>query len=552
MRDESGRATWRPARVRALQSVGLSIVLLVATCPLSFPERAAGQEATTEIIVTTNSDVSNGDTSTVAALKANPGPDGISLREAIFTTNNDPGSHMIRFDAALAGATIAVDTALPPLLAGGVTIDGDVDGDAAPNITISAGPAGDANLGFHIGSGNNRLHALKLSGFRLGVFFGPLATPEEFPTNTTFADNSVDGLVMENVGFGIDVESVSCGNDPNFPPPCPSHNTWANTTITNNTIEASGPGIKFFISGTGDRVEGATITDNVVHLGADASEGIAVSLAGNSDGGRISDVLIARNSVEGEADIGIYVTGGDGRAQGGITEGVRILSNSIHLVKQSPKFCCQGIVINAGSDNPSFATGPPVRYLDDNTARDVVVRNNVVSGTLEWGIALQAAWGGGGRRNHVRDIRIKQNVVRTSLPRLGVAMVIGGGTPYDNRYTSDNRIAGVVIASNRFAIGTGPDFRNAGPGIMAAGIALIGGGSWSRDNVVRDVRMARNTIKSSYFGIEIIGGLEDTARRNRVICVPLRENRIRGARKDVSIRANVRGAIGNKVRLGGC
>lgn len=538
------------SKVRVLQSAVLTIVLLVASAPLSLSGRATGQEATTEIVVTTTSDVSNGDTSSVSSLKADPGPDGISLREAIFTTNNDPGSHAIVFDQGLTGSTVSVDTALPPLLAGGVSVDGDIDGDGDPDITISGNSSPDANLGFHIASGGNRLHALRLTGFPLGVFFGPKETPEEFPTHTTFADNSVDGLVMEDVGFGIDIESVSCGNDPNFPPPCASYNTWANTTITNNTIDSSGPGIKFFISGTGDRVEGATISNNAVRAGG--SEGIAVSLAGNSADARISDISIADNSVEGEADIGIYVTGGDGRAQGGIAENIRIVGNSVHLVKETDKFCCQGIVINAGSDNPLFAVGPPVRYLDDNTVRDIVVRGNKVSGTLEWGLALQAAWGGGGRRNQVRDIRIKQNVVRTSLPRLGVMVVNGGGTPYDDRYTSDNRITGVVIASNRFVIGTGPDFRNAGPGITAAGVAIIGGGSWSQDNLVRNVRVVRNTIRSSYFGVELIGGLEATARRNRVICVPLRNNRIRGARKDVSIRANIRGATGNKVRLGGC
>ena len=550
MVETEGSGRFRTHKLGALKSATLILVLVVAAMPLSLPESASGQEVTTELFVTTNSDATNGDTSSVSALQANPGPDGISLREAMFTTNNDPASHLIRFDQALARTAIVVDSALPPLLAGGVSIDGDIDGDGDPDVTISGGSSPDANLGFHIASGGNRLHSLTLTGFPLGVFFGPKETPEEFPTHTTFADNSVDGLVMEDVGFGIDVESVSCGNDPNFPPPCPSYNTWANTTITNNTIQASGPGIKFFISGTGDRVEGATITDNVVHLGADASEGIAVSLAGNSDDARISDVLIARNSVEGEADIGIYITGGDGRAQGGIAENIRVLNNTVQLVKQTDKFCCQGIVINAGSDDPSFAIGPPMRYLDDNTVRGVVVRDNVVSGTLEWGIALQAAWGGGGRGNRVRDIRIKQNVVRTSLPRIGVMVVNGGGTPYDNRYTSDNRIAGVVIVSNRLAIGTGPDFRNAGPRIMAAGLALIGGGSWSQDHVVRDVRVARNTIRSPYFGIEIIGGLESTARRNRVVCAPLRNNRITGARKNVSTRANVRGATGNKVRLG--
>ena len=527
---------------------------------------ARAQEVPTEIVVTATSDVSNGDTSTASGLAANPGPDGISLREALQVTINDPGTHLIRFDSALAGMTIVLDSQLPLLSAGGVTIDGDIDGDGDSDVTISG--EGNIQVGFHIASGGNRLHALALTGFSGGVHFSPVQTSSDFPTHVTFADNFVEGLVMRNLashggatkGIGVEIASIACGIDPEFPPACPSYNTWANTTITNNTIEAEHAGIKFAIAGTGDRIQGATVTDNIIRVvgmgvgaGSDSADtGIALETGGNSDDVVISDVVIGGNSIEGEPSIGINVVAGGGRSQSATTQRIRVVDNDVHLEKRVDKYCCQGIVISAGSDDPSFAAGPPVRYLDDNTVRDVVVRNNVVSGTLEWGIALEAAWGGGGRGNRVRDIRIKQNVVRTSLPRLGVAMVIGGGTPYDNRYTSDNRIAGVVIASNRFTIGTGSDFRNAGPGIMAAGIALIGGGTWSQENVVRDVRMARNTIKSPYFGIEIIGGLDDTARRNRVICVPLRDNRIRGARKDVSIRANVRGATGNKVRLGAC
>src|ERR1700689_219047 len=44
------------------------------------------------VITVTNSTVAiNGDTSSVAALVANPGADGISIQEAIMATNNDPG-----------------------------------------------------------------------------------------------------------------------------------------------------------------------------------------------------------------------------------------------------------------------------------------------------------------------------------------------------------------------------------------------------------------------------------------------------------------------------
>jgi hypothetical protein len=529
----------------------LVTVVLISGLPTIVPTAAPAQEAATEIVVTNNSDVSNGDTSSAANLAANPGDDGISLREAIAATNNDPGSYIITFDTALIGTTILLSDDLPALLGGGLTIDGDIDDDPQPDVTLRSDGA---QAGFKISSSNNRLRSIKLARFQFGVILQPPVN--SITTGATFADNAISGMVMRGIGkAGINLDPTALGN---CGVPCNSANTWSNTTVSANVITAKAAGIFFWNSSSGERVEHVKVTDNEITItGRAVGPGISFETAGPlggeaSTGARISDVLIARNSVSGSPDMGIGVAAGTGRGQDGAVTGARVIDNRVELVKTGSYYCCQGIVVLAGSDDPSFAAGPPVRYLDDNTVRDVVVRNNVVSGTLEWGIALQAAWGGGGRRNRVRDVRIKQNVVRTSAPGLGVMVVNGGGTPYDNRYTSDNRIAGVVIASNRFVIGTGSDFRTAGPGIMAAGIALIGGGTWSRENVVRDVRMARNTIKSSYFGIEIIGGLDDTARRNRVICVPLRDNRIRGARKDVSIRANVRGATGNKVRLDAC
>ena len=96
----------------------------------------------TVITVTNATMVVNGDTSSVKALVANPGSDGISLLEAITATNNDPGTWVIQFAPALKGSTIV---AAPPqplglfyLTGGNVTINGDINGDGKPDITISS------------------------------------------------------------------------------------------------------------------------------------------------------------------------------------------------------------------------------------------------------------------------------------------------------------------------------------------------------------------------------------------------------------------------------
>src|ERR1039457_5549049 len=98
------------------------------------------------VITVTNATMAiNGDTSSVKALVANPGPDGISLQEALAATNNDPGTWNIQFAPALEGSTIVVDTppsqGLQPFSGGNVTINGDIDGDGQPDITLTRASA---------------------------------------------------------------------------------------------------------------------------------------------------------------------------------------------------------------------------------------------------------------------------------------------------------------------------------------------------------------------------------------------------------------------------
>src|SRR5262245_6274161 len=68
-------------------------------------------------------DFVNGNTTNIANLVANPGPDGISLREAMTAANKTAGSDTITFQAGLSGTITLINGELPTI-SSPVTITG--------------------------------------------------------------------------------------------------------------------------------------------------------------------------------------------------------------------------------------------------------------------------------------------------------------------------------------------------------------------------------------------------------------------------------------------
>ena len=92
------------------------------------------------LTVSNATDLTNADTSSITALIANDGGDGISLREAVIASNNTTGEDTISFDGSVftGGANSLIRLTQGGLLiTEGVTIDGS----SASDVVIS----GDAN-----------------------------------------------------------------------------------------------------------------------------------------------------------------------------------------------------------------------------------------------------------------------------------------------------------------------------------------------------------------------------------------------------------------------
>jgi hypothetical protein len=512
-----------------------------------FPHTTDGDTASI-IVVTTASDADNGDVSSVAALLANPGPDGVSLREAIIATNSDPGRYTISFATAF---VIQLNVALPPLQGGNVTIQGPVTirGGGAPSVPTPY------SWGFLISSSGNRLSALTVEGFFIaGIHISP-APGGPLPTGVTFADNSVEGLTIRGVRVGVDLGSFF---NPACPSggPCPTHNAYLNTTIVDNVIESSHFGIRLdLVNVSGAVLDGATIARNTIRLGTPAAPGAAaaiqIDVAGWSDSSRVANVTVADNTIESTqagGDGAIFIGSGLQRARHSIIEDVLVVRNRIHVERPSASVpCCYGIIVDAGSDYFTFNESG---FPDDNVVRRVEVSDNEMAGALASGVRLQAGADGGGSRNRVEAVKVRRNVISSTI--LGRGVYLWAGQIGDGLTVTGNSVTDVEIDANIVTTGQGEPTADTDTA-TAGGVVLIGGAEGGRNGSISDVRITSNNITTSYAAVRLIGGLSrspmgaDRAQGNSIRCVRITGNRLVGAPVAVFALANVGNAVDNSL-----
>lgn len=335
------------------------------------------------------------------------------------------------------------------------------------------------------------------------------------------------------------------------------------TLIAYNTIEmtngagADGDfGIVGFAGGDGGNdnlVDGLRIVENRITMPAPGSA-IGIQFMAGSEGGYsernvMKNVSVLGNTIEGPGTRGIDVGKPSGRNNRLVD--VSLLGNNILL---GPGYGYHsGILVVAGS-------WPTVRgdvslTGSDNEASAIVMKWNTVrlvevfrhADLLHVAAAVRVI---GGQviapSNRVTDISIAKNKVHGGRA-IGIEVLGGLGS-------ANNRASKVTISCNQVQGGS------AG-GVGAAGVALVGGlegdsnpppgfppASTAEENVVRDVQIARNSIKSPSVGIRLIGGVGSKSKRNVVTCITQSGNRI-DAPKKISVRPNVDGATGNKVRI---
>lgn len=114
---------------------------LAVVCAAGLSEGVASSSAAISrnmVVVSTTNDVVNGKVSSLLALKARPGRDGVSLREALMAANKTGGSATlyIMFSARLNGKIIHVRSDLPPIHRNHLVLEGVAPSGSPARVTL--------------------------------------------------------------------------------------------------------------------------------------------------------------------------------------------------------------------------------------------------------------------------------------------------------------------------------------------------------------------------------------------------------------------------------
>lgn len=390
----------------------LPMALFLATCT-SDGERSnpsPGTQTQTDISVTSTTDVVNGDVSSISALIANPGPDGISLREAVLAVNNAIGPHTITFAATLAGQTINITSPLF-ITRDGITLTGLSTPDGQPSITLDA-------VNITTDSCRNTLLFVYASDFTLtrlritrvqnhalrimaGQIFFPPSAPSEV-RNIRIEDNVFDNTGLEGYPLG-DGDAIRIWMEPEG---LAADASITNVRIVHNTFRhfqgegVSGNGVIIVPSGTNCVIRDVVVQDNTF---VDTKFPVEVGVSTGSNNRVVGTRIFENTFINGIVPIFIGVVAQNRSASGSVIEDTVIRGNVFFGTLDSVK-----VVGGATVGGATNATG-------NSTINTQIVNNLIVTGN---GIHIIGG-GPGGSGNRVDGVQVINNTIVTH-PLAGV------------------------------------------------------------------------------------------------------------------------------------
>ncbi len=497
--DTVGAFRRHPMTVRA---IAVSTALLTALSAATF---AYGQSETV-ITVTNGGNAINGDTTNIASLIATPGPDGISFAEAIQAANGTPGPKLLKFAPELSRNPIellpdGVDRRFIPLLSGSLTIDGDVDGDHKPDITL-VGRSSAASTAFVIRSSRNTIRGLNLQTFPdAAIIFTCL---DQFCEDRTIQSTRIEN----NTFFSPQGSGISVAPSGVRPADTPYVTDVGidGLVITGNDFTVRDTGI-LLIPGYGGlqhtSARNVTISNNRIA----AATGIEVAAGGQSaqpfysDFNLIDGLTIDNNKFEDNVTA-ISIVASDWSGSFNTVHATRVTKNQFSGAKTAVMIA-------------TAANGIPQRLAEHNSIDDLAITGNTflenetaiaVSGS---GVPDTAMTAVGFNSNTMTALTIDNNTItdyRLAAIRIRGAFI---SEAFGSAAATGNSIEGVVITNNVLQA-----LQNTSP----VGVSLIGGdavsGGTAQRNSIRNVTLSGNRVQGPGVSLQLIGGNGSQAKAN--------------------------------------
>ena len=533
-----------------------------ASPPATFnPAYGPAPDATRKkIVVTTTSDAINGDVSSWNALVANPGSDGISLREALTVANLTAGPKEIDFAPALKGSTVRVASVvkepLPFLTSGDLVLNGDVDADGQPDVTFDGtdGGNGPSSLGVIVWSSRNHINGLRFQNFLANSL---MLSPPESATLKTVADNRftnnwIDAQRGGQAAFSMGPFGMTTASTINDV-------TWANTTIAGNTFISPlfSVQVQNGVGAARNHYAGVIVKDNVMtNTGISVNCGDAnSSYVGDfvprlpppviySDYCTAQDIQIINNQFVNTSVCAISIQAGDDGNSHNRVSNVTIAGNTIAAsTTPGQPGLWQGIIVTSCS----AMMGP--RFCQDDVVENVVIKNNRLEGA-EIGITVGVAgtlngWLPGDQSSRMSQVTVSDNIVSDFI-YAGI-QVFGATNSTAQELVTDNHLSGVTVLNNQLSTTQ----RGATTGIFAWGGTSVDKGmnvftGPCRQNSIDSLTIIGNRVRGCAASIKVLGGYGSGAIGNHITGLLLSGNDV-----DLPpiVAANDLGASGNTVEV---
>ena len=518
--------------MKVLRRGGLAVLLALAGSVVA--------QEVAEVAVSNTTNVVNGDVSNIAALNANPGPDGISFREAILASQTTSMPKLIVFERGMERSVINVGSNIEEtqlfILTDQLTIDGDIDNDGRPDITLDASGA-KGETSFAIRGSRIVVSGLTLAGFpERAISISCIerdCSPKE--VGSIRIENNVIDVPR---GSGIEVSFVTHLREAERP--FQHEFLLQGLSIIGNTISARDAAIMVRAGTWGssrNRVNDLFIADNQLTAGRTCVDvGVADQALPPfySEGNVIAPVTITGNTFrECATGIEFFVAsagGADNRASNVTISRNRFISSATRSISIAVA-----------------RRGHPARSTSNNRLEDLIIEANDFTGGQDAIVVNGAESRATDNNATLSDNTLSRVTIRDNTMRdfLRTAIQVRAGAADTVGTVLRNHITGLVVESNRI--------ENSLSAFQTRGIDIVAGesrnGATVRENTIRRVAVSGNTIGATATAVRLGAGMGGGARSNQLQIDAYR----RGTGNNVQelvLESNLEGASENAVLYG--